>query len=294
LRNKFNSLAKKIILAHQIALQLNDIKIIIPIKGNKKKLLELSYKNAFTSKKKKDLLKNKTSNNNVRILETLKKDLHLDNLPDYIECFDNSNIQGTNPVASVVVFKNAQPSKKDYRHFNIKTVTGPDDYSSMEEIVMRRYQRLIKEKQPLPKLILIDGGRGQLNAALKSLALLNITNKITVVGIAKRLEEIYFPNDPFPIHINKKSESIKLLQYLRNEAHRFAINFHRLKRSKTQIESELEQIKGIGSNSVKKLLREFKSVKKIGSTTLEELTLLLGSKRADIIFNYFKGKSIRP
>ena len=217
----------------------------------------------------------------------MKKDLRLSVEPRHIECFDNSNIQGTNPVAACVVFKNGKPSKKDYRKFNIKTVIGPDDFASMEEVVFRRYKRLLEEDEPLPQLIVIDGGKGQLSSALKSLDILGLRGKIAIIGIAKRLEEIYFPGDSIPLYLDKKSESLKIIQQLRNEAHRFGITFHRKLRSKGAINSELEDIEGIGKKTMVDLLKNFKSVKRIKQASLEELTETVGSSKAKKIYKTF-------
>jgi excinuclease ABC subunit C len=220
-------------------------------------------------------------------LEQLKEDLRLGRLPVHIECFDNSNMQGSSPVASVVVFKNARPSKKDYRHFNIKTVKGPDDFASMEEIVLRRYRRLLEENRPLPDLILIDGGKGQLNAALKALEKLNLTGNVNIVAIAKKLEEIYYPGDPLPLHISKKSESLKLLQQIRNEAHRFAITFHRKQRTKASLKTTLSDIKGIGKATQKKLLTLFKSEKNIVNASESALIAAIGPRKGKAVFDFF-------
>ena len=222
-----------------------------------------------------------------RIMAQLKKDLRLQEEPRHIECFDNSNIQGTHPVAACVVFKDGKPSKKEYRHYNIKTVEGPDDFASMEEVVFRRYKRLLAEKEPLPQLIIVDGGKGQLSSALKSLDLLGLRGKIAIIGIAKRLEEIYYPGDSIPMYLDKKSESLKVIQFLRNEAHRFGITLHRNKRSKTAIESELEQVPAIGKQTITTLLRKFKSVKRVKNATFEELKAEIGSSRAQKIVDYF-------
>ena len=226
-----------------------------------------------------------------RILTTLKTELSMTNTPLHIECFDNSNIQGTNPVSACVVFKNAKPSKKDYRHYNIKTVIGPNDFASMEEVIYRRYKRLKDEGQTFPQLIIIDGGKGQLSSAMKAIDELQLRNQFTVIGIAKKLEEIYFPDDPVPLHINKKSESLKLIQQLRNEAHRFGITFHRLKRSKSMITSELDQIKGIGTKSIKKLLSHFGSVSNIKTSTIEDISAIVGASMAQKLNEFFKQKS---
>ena len=271
-----------------------DFKTLVPKRGDKKKLVELSSKNVdyFIRQKKKDEVTrlNKKSPSE-RILSTLKSDLQMEEMPFHIECFDNSNIQGTNPVASCVVFKNAKPSKKDYRHFHIKTVVGPDDFASMEEVVYRRYARLVNESEPLPQLIIIDGGKGQLSSAYRSLVKLGIEDQLTIVGIAKRLEEIFFPEDKLPLYINKKSESLKLIQHARNEAHRFAINFHRDLRSKNFIQTELTTIVGIGDVIAEKLLAHFKSVDRIKETRFSELSKVIGKKKAQLIREYFHKKS---
>jgi excinuclease ABC subunit C len=221
-------------------------------------------------------------------LEKLKNDLHMPVLPVHIECFDNSNIMGTNPVAACVLFRNARPSKNEYRHFNIKTVTGPDDFSSMEEIIYRRYWRMTSENQKLPQLVIIDGGKGQLSSAMKSIDKLGLREKITVIGIAKKLDEIYFPGDSVPIYLDKNSISLKIIQQLRNEAHRFGINFHRNKRSSEMIKSDLDQIKGIGPKTKEILLKHFESVEKIKSASTEELKNLVGSVKSAILSGYFR------
>jgi excinuclease ABC subunit C len=221
-----------------------------------------------------------------RIMETLKRDLNLNELPVHIECFDNSNIQGTNPVAACVVFRSARPSKKEYRHYNIKTVEGSDDFASMKEVVFRRYNRRLDENESLPQLIIIDGGKGQLNAAMQSLAQLQLNEKIAVIAIAERLEEIYFPGDSTPVYLDKRSESLKLIQHIRDEAHRFGNAFHRNKRSKAMISSELQNIEGIGQKTMEKLLREFKSVARIKQTPVEELEKVVGKQRAEVIVKH--------
>ena len=218
----------------------------------------------------------------------MKEDLQMDELPFHIECFDNSNMQGSFPVSSCVVFKNAKPSKKDYRHFNIKTVEGPNDFASMEEVVYRRYSRLVKEEQPLPNLVIIDGGKGQLSATMKIMRALGLENKITIIGIAKRLEEIFFPDDPIPLYINKKSETLKVIQHARNEAHRFAITFHRNQRSRNFTTTELTNIPGIGDKTAQKLLSHFGSVKKIKASLESEIIEVVGKVAARKIKTYFK------
>ena len=222
-----------------------------------------------------------------RIMAQMKKDLRLSVEPRHIECFDNSNIQGTNPVAACVVFKDGKPSKKDYRHYNIKTVDGPDDFASMEEVVYRRYKRLLAENEPLPQLIIVDGGKGQLSSALKSLDTLGLRGKIAIIGIAKRLEEIYYPGDAVPLYLDKKSETLKITQYLRNEAHRFGITFHRNKRSKGAIQSELELIPGVGKETITTLLRTFKSAKRVKEASFESLKEVIGNARALKVYHYY-------
>ncbi|MDR1764463.1 MAG: excinuclease ABC subunit UvrC [Dysgonamonadaceae bacterium] len=285
LRSRFESTAREAIVPFVPDIELNQVVFTVPQRGDKKKLLELSEKNARQYKidRLKQAEKLNPAQRAARILKTLQKDLHLKELPVHIECFDNSNIQGTNPVSSCVVFKMAKPSKRDYRHFNIKTVVGPDDFSSMFETVSRRYKRLKDEEQPLPQLIVIDGGKGQLHAAVDALKSLNLYGQIPVIGIAKRLEEIYFPEDSIPLYLDKNSESLKLIQHLRDEAHRFGITFHRSKRSKQQTESELDTIKGIGKVTKDLLLNRFKSVKRIKEAPQAEIEELIGAKKAEIL-----------
>lgn len=263
---------------------------IKPQIGDKKKLVEMSLKNALFFKKEK-LNQNESSKiKELRVIKQLQADLRLKELPIKIECFDNSNMQGTNPTASMVHFKNGRPKKSEYRHYHVKTVVGPDDFASMTEIVGRRYKRLLDEQQELPNLIVIDGGKGQLSAAVKALKNLNLYGKIPIIGIAKRLEEIYFPEDPYPVHISKKSESLKLLQRLRDEAHRFAITFHRQIRSKNSFISELEGIEGIGEKTIDQLLSYFKSVKKIKEASYEKISSVIGNNKAEQILKAFKQK----
>ena len=285
LRERFKSLSKEIIVPFLPETELPNITFIIPQKGDKKKLLDVSEQNAKQYKA--DRLKQReklTPDRGERILYRLKQDFRLEHLPVHIECFDNSNIQGTNPVASCVVFKNAKPSKRDYRHFNVKTVIGPDDFASMQEIVYRRYKRLLDEEGELPQLIIIDGGKGQLNAAVSSLKILGLIDKIAIAGIAKRLEEIYFPGDPIPLYLDKNSESLKLIQRLRDEAHRFGITFHRQKRSKSQITAVLDAINGIGEKTKTLLLTHYKSIKKIKEAPESELAKLIGKSKANILY----------
>ena len=290
MRQRFESKSKEIIVPFIPDMTLNDVTFTIPQRGDKKQLLELSEKNVKQYKldklKKAEMLN--PEQRSTRILKTVQKDLQLKELPVQIECFDNSNIQGTNPVASCVVFKKAKPSKKDYRHFNIKTVEGPDDYASMREIIFRRYSRALNEDQNLPQLIVIDGGKGQLNAAANSLQKIGLYGKIAIIGIAKRLEEIYFPDDSVPLYLDKNSETLKLIQQLRDEAHRFGITFHRKKRSKAQTKSELDQIKGIGPQTKKILLAHFKSVKRIKEATPEEIIEQIGKSKGQMLIDYFK------
>jgi excinuclease ABC subunit C len=290
LREKLNSNSKEIIIPFEINYSFNKASLIIPKKGDRKKLLELAYQNVKQYKldKLKQAEKLNPDQRIIRILTTAQKELGLNSLPIHIECFDNSNIQGTNPVAACVVFKRAKPSKKDYRHFNIKDVEGPNDYASMYEVVSRRYSRMINEEMELPQLIIIDGGKGQLSMAVKAISDLKLENKISIISVAKRLEEIFFPSDPIPLYLDKNSEALKLIQQLRDEAHRFGITHHRNKRSKQQISSELDLIKGIGEKTKKDLLKTFKSIKRIKSATLEELSEIAGKSRASAIYNYFK------
>lgn len=263
---------------------LGEVEATVPKIGDKKKLVQLSLRNGLEYKKNK-MLKSSVHDKSAMVLGELKKDLGLKEIPDHIECFDNSNFQGTNPVAAMVCFKNGRPSKKDYRHYNIKTVEGPDDFASMKEVVGRRYGRLIKEGLALPQLIVIDGGKGQLKSAGQALKELDIYGRIPIVGIAKRLEEIYFPEDQYPLHISKKSVSLKLLQHLRDEAHRFAITFHRNKRSKASLTSKLTDIKGIGAETCAKLLKTFRSLEKIKKASLEEISQTIGSAKGLMLYN---------
>jgi len=289
LRNRFGSHCKEIIVPFKPDMNFGEAKWLVPQRGDKKSLLELSDRNAtyYMLEQHKQLASVDPEKNTRRILTQLQKDLRMNELPEHIECFDNSNLQGSHPVAACVVFKNAKPSKKEYRHFNIKTVEGPDDFASMEEVVYRRYKRMLDEGQSLPQLIIIDGGKGQLSSSLKSLDELDLRGKITIVGVAKRLEEIYFPGDSLPIYINKRSESLKLIQHLRNEAHRFGITFHRNKRSKAAINSKLTDIKGIGFRTAQQLLWKFKSVKRVRDATLEELEDAVNKRAAKTVYDYF-------
>lgn len=268
-----------------ITLLPDGIENIIPKIGDKKKLVLLSLKNALELQRERELLRAEKHSKKNEVLTTLQSDLQLTTTPRIIECFDNSNFQGTTPVASMVRFVDGKPDKKGYRHFNIKTVTGPNDFASMKEIVSRRYSRLIDENQPLPDLILIDGGKGQLSSACEALKEIGVYGKIPIAGIAKRLEEIYYPEDSVPLLINKKSQGLRLLQFIRDEAHRFAITFHRQKRSKAFVKTELEDVKGIGKKSIEELLQHFKSVKKIKEASFEELEKVIGKRKAELIKN---------
>ncbi len=290
LRERFNSIAPEIIVPFEVALSEPGLTVTVPRIGDKKKLLDLSEKNVeffLLQKRREELSKSGKLTSAERILRTLQQDLHMDAVPLHIECFDNSNMQGSYPVSSCVVFRNAKPSKKEYRHYNVKTVQGPNDFASMEEVVYRRYRRLLDEGQSLPQLIIIDGGKGQLAAAMKSLEKLGIADKVTVIGIAKRLEEIFFPNDPVPLYINKKSESLKLIQQCRNEAHRFAITFHRNQRSRKFTRTELLDIPGIGEKTAEKLLKHFGSVKKVREASEEALKEVLNARVVKQLMAYF-------
>ncbi|RED46595.1 excinuclease ABC subunit C [Winogradskyella eximia] len=288
IRQRFNSNSKEIYVPFKVNLG-NDLKVTIPKLGDKKSILDLSIRNAkyFRMDKFKQVKLVDPDRHANRIMAQMKADLRLSEEPRHIECFDNSNIQGTNPVAACVVFKNGKPSKKDYRNFNIKTVEGPDDFASMEEVVYRRYKRLMEEDQPLPQLIIIDGGKGQLSSALKSLDLLGLRGKIAIIGIAKRLEELFYPDDPIPLYLDKKSETLKIIQQLRNEAHRFGIEHHRNRRSKGALTTELENIPGVGEQTIVDLMKQFKTVKRIGNAKLDELEAVVGVSRANKVYNYY-------
>ena len=288
IRQRFNSNSKEIYVPFEVDLG-SEIKITIPKLGDKKHILDLSIRNAkyYRMERFKQIKIIDPDRHANRIMAQMKSDLRLNQEPRHIECFDNSNIQGTHPVAACVVFNNGKPSKKDYRHFNIKTVEGPDDFASMEEVVYRRYKRLLDEKQSLPQLIIIDGGKGQLSSSLKSLDALGLRGKIAIIGIAKRLEELFYPDDPIPLYLDKKSETLKIIQQLRNEAHRFGIEHHRNRRSKTALNTELETIPGIGDKTIVELLKTFKSAKRISNAKLDELENVVGLSRASKIYNYF-------
>ncbi len=290
LRQRYNSNSTELFLPFELpGFALREARISVPQRGDKKKLLDLSARNAFyyMKDKQKQLDNVDPEASQKRILETLRQDLHLKETPVHIECFDNSNIQGTNPASACVVFKNAKPSKNDYRKFNIKTVDGPNDFASMEEVVYRRYKRLVEEGESLPQLVIIDGGKGQLSSALKALESLGLRGKLSIIGIAKRLEEIYFPGDSLPLYIDKKSESLKLIQHLRNEAHRFSLSHHRDRRSKSALQTQLTEIPGIGKATAEKLLRELGSVSRVTEASLEELEGIIGKKNAQAVINFY-------
>ncbi len=288
-RQRFESVSNEIILPFPLEIEIPDVKFTIPQRGDKKQLLELSERNAKHTKierqKQKDLID--PDRHKKRILAQMKKELHMAELPVQIECFDNSNIQGEYPVAAMVQFINVVPNKKAYRHFNIKTVEGPNDYASMEEVVKRRYSRLIADNSSLPQLIIVDGGKGQLSSAVIALKSVGLYGKITIIGIAKRLEEIYFPNDSVPLYLDKTSETLKIIQRLRDEAHRFGITHHRKKRELGTIKTQLTSIDGVGFITAQKLLRKFKSVKKVKIAEMDELTKVIGKSKATIVYDYF-------
>lgn len=289
LRTRYNSTSKEILVNMLPDSEIEGAEFIIPKIGDKKHLLQLSEKNAqyYMKEKLEQYDRLNPDHKTERLMELMKKDLRMSEQPRHIECFDNSNFQGTNAVAAMSVFKDGKPSKKEYRHFNIKTVEGPDDFASMEEVIYRRYLRVLEEKQPLPQLIVIDGGKGQLKAALTSLEKLNLRGKVQIIGIAKRLEELYFPNDPVPLYLDKKGESLRIIQQLRDEVHRFGITHHRNKRSKNTFTTELENIKGIGESTANNLLTWFKSVKRIKEASLTELEEAAGKAKAKLVYNHF-------
>lgn len=286
LRERFESDSREVFLPFRVALS-GDIRVTVPKQGDKRKIVDLSERNArfYRQERFKQIRITDPDRHVKRLMDQMKRDLRLPEEPRHIECFDNSNIQGSNPVAACVVFRDGKPAKKEYRHFNIKTVTGPDDFASMTEVVYRRYRRLLDDGESLPQLIVIDGGKGQLSAALKSLEELGLRGKISIIGIAKRLEEIYFPQDPIPLYLDKKSETLRVIQQLRNEAHRFGITFHRNKRSKAAINSVLQGIEGIGEKTAQELLRKFKSVKRIRESSLEDLTSVIGPAKARKVYD---------
>ncbi|MEY2705355.1 MAG: hypothetical protein RL407_1417 [Bacteroidota bacterium] len=290
LQDQFQSDATETLINIDLEQPIEGLQLTHPKIGDKKKLVELSLKNAIYYKKEKASLQGLNVDKKDRVIRQLQQDLSLQEIPDHIECFDNSNIQGSSPVASMVCFKNGKPAVKEYRHYHIKTVQGPNDFASMKEIVGRRYKRLLEEGVPLPKLVVIDGGKGQLSSAIEALHELGIYGKMPIIGIAKRLEEIYFPGDQFPLHIDKKSESLKLLQRIRDEAHRFAITFHRQVRSKKAIGSQLTEIEGIGSSSIQKLLQHFKSLRKLELAKEVEIEELIGAAKAKLVNAWIQKK----
>jgi excinuclease ABC subunit C len=294
LRERFNSDAKEIIVPFEIETEFPNVTFLVPQRGDKKQLLELSERNVEYYRREK--IKQESlvdpERHTKRILEQMKKDLHLQEEPRHIECFDNSNFQGAYPVAAMTVFKDVKPSKKDYRHFNIKTVEGPDDFASMEEIIYRRYKRVLEENTSLPQLIVIDGGKGQLSAALESLEKLGLRGKVGIIGIAKRLEEIYFPNDPVPMYLDKRSESLKIIQQIRDEAHRFGITHHRNRRDKGTLKTELTEINGISTATAQKLLSHFKSVKKVKEATEVELAEVIGNAKGKTVYVYYHSNQV--
>lgn len=287
IHDRFGNKTKEIIVPFIPDAEFSNVQFVIPQKGDKKKLLDVSTQNArqYMIDKLKQIEKLNPDQRIIRTLTIIQKDFRLQELPRHIECFDNSNIQGTNPVASCVVFKNAKPSKRDYRHFNIKTVVGPDDFASMSEVIFRRYKRLLDEGEELPQLIVVDGGKGQLSAALSSLEALGLRGRIAIVGIAKRLEEIYFPGDSVPLYIDKNSESLKVIQHMRDEAHRFGITHHRNRRSKGQLHSVLDDVPGVGEKTRDTLLKHFKSLKRIKEASFEEISSVVGKSKAQVIVN---------
>lgn len=292
LREVFDSQALKIISNIPVDVEIPGIECTVPQRGEKKKLVEIALKNALLAKKNRieTLISRKAQNPQERILLKMQEDLRLAEKPIRIECFDNSNLQGSNPVASMVCFINAQPAKKEYRHFNIKTVEGPNDFASMKEIVSRRYTRVLNENLPLPQLIVIDGGKGQLSAAVEALSALGLYGKVAVIGIAKRLEEIYFPNDPYPLHLEKKSETLKVLQRIRDEAHRFAITFHRNKRSKKSLALTLESLPGFGKKTIELIYRKFGSLANITEQQKPEVEAAIGAKKASLLYQFLNGE----
>ncbi|AVF47063.1 excinuclease ABC subunit C [Elizabethkingia anophelis] len=291
IRQKFSSNSKEIYLPFHLSVEIPGAKIIVPKVGDKKRIVELSEKNAreYRLEKLKQVQIVDPERHTNRIMAEMQKNLRMPVEPRHIEGFDNSNIQGTNPVSACVVFKDGKPSKQDYRIFHVKTVEGPNDFATMEEVILRRYSRLLDEGEDLPQLILIDGGKGQLSSAVKSLKTLGLYGKITIVGIAKRLEEIFFPEDPIPLYLDKKSETLKILQRVRDEAHRFGVKHHRTRRKNSTIKSELEEVPGVGPKSIEMLLSKMKSVKRIREANLETLEEILGKSKAKMVFEYFNG-----
>ena len=292
IRQRFNSKSPEIYVPFKVDAG-DDIKVTVPKLGDKRKIVELSERNAkyYRQERFKQMKIVDPDRHVNRVMAQMKEDLRLSVEPRHIECFDNSNIQGTNPVAACVVFKNGKPSKKDYRKFNIKTVEGPNDFASMEEVVYRRYKRLLNEGEELPQLIIVDGGKGQLRSGLKALETLGLRGEVAIIGIAKRLEELFYPGDPVPLYLDKKSETLKIIQQLRNEAHRFGITFHRNKRSKSALNTELDSIKGIGEKTVVELLKSFRSLKRVKEASEKSLADVVGSAKARIVYDYYHPES---
>ena len=292
MRKHYGDDVKEIVLPMQLDWPDDRITITVPKAGDKKKLIDLSLKNAMLYKQEK-LTQYEKLNPSVRVdrlLEQMKNDLHLKDLPRHIECFDNSNFQGTFPVSACVVFKDGKPAKNDYRHFNVKTVVGPDDFETMKEVITRRYSRLRDENQPLPQLIVVDGGKGQLSHAVEALKALGLYGQMAIIGIAKRLEEIYYPDDSVPLYIDKKSETLKIIQHMRDEAHRFGITHHRSRRDKGTLKTSLTEIPGIGPEKARQLLKEFKSITRIKDSSIETLTPVIGKAKAELVYQYFHGE----
>lgn len=296
LRQRFHSDSKEVLMSHELELDLEGLQLHVPQRGDKKRLVELSLKNAryFRLEKLKSEQITDPDRHVERVMEQMKQDLRLKEQPRHIECFDNSNFQGTEAVSACVVFRNGKPAKSDYRHFNVKTVEGPDDFATMEEAVFRRYRRLLEEGQSLPQLILIDGGKGQLSAALKSVYKLGIEDRVAVLGIAKRLEELFFPGDPVPLYLDKRSETLRILQQLRNEAHRFGITHHRNRRSRSALQNSLEQVEGIGPQTAEKLLKTFRSVEQLRKASEEEVAEVVGLSRARKVLQYLHAQDENP
>ena len=292
IRQRFNSQTREIYVPFKVDVG-EELKVTVPKLGDKKQIVDLSTRNAkyFRQERFKQMKIVDPDRHVNRVMAQMKQDLRLNEEPRHIECFDNSNIQGSNPVAACVVFKDGKPSKKDYRKFNIKTVEGPNDFASMEEVVFRRYRRLLEEGEPLPQLIIVDGGKGQLSSGVKALETLGLRGKIAIIGIAKRLEEIFYPGDSIPLYLDKKSESLKIIQQLRNEAHRFGITFHRQKRSSVALNTELEEIPGIGEKTVVELLKNFRSLKRVKEASLESLSSVIGKAKATIVYNYYHSEN---
>jgi excinuclease ABC subunit C len=292
MRNQYGDNCKEIVLSHELDLELDGVAVTVPKMGDKRRLLELSMKNTLLYKQEK-LSQYEKLNPEIRVdrlMEQMKKDLRLSELPRHIECFDNSNFQGTYPVSACVVFKNGKAAKSEYRHFNVQTVEGPDDFATMKEVITRRYSRMIDEQKPLPQLIVVDGGKGQLSAAVEALKAMGIYTKLAIVGIAKRLEEIYFPGDSLPLYIDKKSETLKVIQQMRDEAHRFGITHHRSRRDKGTLRTELTEIPGIGEETARLLLKHFKSVKKVKEASVEVLTGVVGVAKSRVIHRFYQGE----